>query len=208
MQESIKEIFDAPGFAAAYEEKTEKANWMGPEVMFGMSYIHLRPGEKLLDLGIGTGLCGRLFHHAGLRIYGLDISAEMLKIAAAKQFAVELKEHDLSQTPYPYADESMDHAICGGVMHIFADPSPIIREAARIIRHGGIFVFCCLDAFHGKDGETGHCKHQRHAHSREFIDQTLTACGLELCRTLSFTVDMHPGERDFRAYLAKKTYSR
>ena len=33
MQESIKEIFDAPGFAAAYEEKTEKAIWMGPEVI-------------------------------------------------------------------------------------------------------------------------------------------------------------------------------
>lgn len=208
MQESIREIFNAPGFAAAYEGKTEKANWMGPEVLFGMSYLHIRQGEKLLDLGIGTGLCSRLFHHAGLKIYGLDISVEMLKITATKQFTVELKEHDLSQTPYPYADGSMDHALCGGVMHIFADPSPIIREAARIIRRDGIFAFCCLDGVRGKNEGTGNCEHQRHAHSQEFITRTLTACGLELCRTLSFAVNVRPGQHDFRAYLAKKTMPR
>lgn len=204
MDKSVKQVFDAPGFAAAYENKTEKANWLGPDVMFGMSYRYVHAGEKILDMGIGTGLCSELFHRAGLLVYGMDISAEMLKVAASKGFTDELREHNLAETPYPYADNSMDHVVCGGVMHIFADPSPIIREAARIIRIGGVFVFCCLDGGDGENIKTRHCDHEIHGHTQEFIGQRLSACQLKLCRTLSFIVDMPDCKQNFRAYVAKK----
>lgn len=203
MNESIKEIFDAPGFASKYEEKTEKANWLGPELLFGLSYRNIRKGEKILDLGIGTGLCSELFHSAGLRIYGMDISSEMLKIAGSKKIAEELKEHDLTQTPYPYADSSMDHIVCGGVMHIFSDPTPIIREASRILRKNGSFAFCCLDEAHGHSHSNGPCKHQIHAHPQELIKSFLAAYGFTLKSSLGFLVDMHGTQQHFRAYIAE-----
>ncbi len=43
--------------------------------------ICLRPGEKLLELACGTGIQSVRFSQAGFDVTGLDLSADMLKIA-------------------------------------------------------------------------------------------------------------------------------
>jgi len=42
-------------------------------------YEYIKPGDSLLDLGIGTGLSSVLFAKVGLNITDLDGSLEMLK---------------------------------------------------------------------------------------------------------------------------------
>ena len=44
------------------------------DLLFGLCYEFTRPGQRLLDAGIGTGLSARLFPRAGLTIYGMDFS--------------------------------------------------------------------------------------------------------------------------------------
>ena len=209
MQKSVQDFFNSPDFAANYETKTRKSNWAGPEILFGLAFRNIRAEEKLLDLGTGTGLCGELFFRAGLRVYGLDASREMLSVAAAKKFAVELREHDLSQTPWPYDDGVMDHAVCGGVLHIFADPTPIFRETARILRPGGTFAFSCLEK--GEDSlepSIEHQGHQIHYHDFPAIKRQLAECGFLLVKALQFSTEAHDRMYHFRACVVEKKSGR
>lgn len=70
--------------ASDYDRKAEEYDWRGPEVAFGLSYAFVSPGESVLDIGIGTGLSSVLFHKAGLRVYGMDVSPQMLEACSGK----------------------------------------------------------------------------------------------------------------------------
>ncbi len=127
-----------------YDEEAEATGWLGAEVAFGLMYRHIQPGQSILDIGIGTGLGSVLFKKAGLRVYGIDRSREMLDACRRKGIA-ELTRHDLLDPPYPYDRESIDHAVCLGVLHFFGDCSLVFGEAARILRKGGFFAFTVGD---------------------------------------------------------------
>jgi SAM-dependent methyltransferase len=124
-----------------YDQKAEEYNWRGPEIAFGLSYGFIKPGESVLDIGIGTGLGSALFHKAGLRVFGMDRSAQMLEICRLKGLPTDLRHHDLTVEPYPYDAASLDHAVCIGVLDFFRDLRPVFRQLARILRDHGVFVF-------------------------------------------------------------------
>ena len=129
------------GDAARYDEAAESHNWRGPEVLFGLSHEHLRPGQRLLDIGIGTGLTSVPFHRAGLRVCGIDGSPEMLEACRAKGIAEELELADLRRPPLPHPDAAFDVIVSGGVYNFFRELDGHFAEAARLLRVGGIFAF-------------------------------------------------------------------
>ena len=147
---TIKKVFNSD-HANTYDQKAKKSNWLDPRIIFGLTYEYIEPGESVLDIGIGTGLSSELFYRAGLKIYGLDFSPEMLACCAAKNMTADLKEHDLHNTPYPFDTDSIDHAVCTGVTHLFSDIGPILGEVSRITRLNGFFSFVVP---HCKDGES------------------------------------------------------
>jgi ubiquinone/menaquinone biosynthesis C-methylase UbiE len=206
--DAVKQIFNSPEHVDAYEEKTRRANWLGPEILFGLAFRHINSGEKVLDLGIGTGLISELFHKAGTQVYGMDFSGEMLKVCEKKNIAAELKEHDLRETPYPYDDNSMDHAVCGGVMHVFKDINMIFKEVSRIVKPGGIFVFTCANhhASSVKKTSVSFKVSIPYNHDQAEIKMLLDAHGFALLNSLEFFVFMQGDKtqkRAFRAYSAK-----
>ena len=80
--------------ASDYDHLAQKYQWYGPEILFGLCYELVKPGDSLLDIGIGTGLCSSLFFKHGLEIYGLDNSDEMLEMCRQKGITTELKKWD------------------------------------------------------------------------------------------------------------------
>ncbi|MBN2093209.1 class I SAM-dependent methyltransferase [candidate division KSB1 bacterium] len=132
---------DDPEQAADYDQLARKYQWFGPEILFGLCYEFIKPGDRLLDIGIGTGLCSSLFHKYGLEIYGIDNSNEMLAMCRQKGIAKELKKWDLHNSPLPYPDAQFDLIISGGVFHFFEDLSLIFAEAARLTSFDGLFAF-------------------------------------------------------------------
>jgi ubiquinone/menaquinone biosynthesis C-methylase UbiE len=210
--DKVKNPFDSAEHAKNYDEKAKAASWLGSEILLQLSRQYIQPGESILDLGIGTGLTSVLFRASGLRVYGMDFSGEMLKVCKTKKIAEDLKEHDLREKPYPYADASMDHIICGGVLHIFEDLRPIFEEVSRIVRKGGTFTFTCADHANIEnkiEEETNH-KHMGkkitiYRHSQAVIEEKLKNCNLILRATSDFFVKLENNhKRQFKAYLAIK----
>jgi ubiquinone/menaquinone biosynthesis C-methylase UbiE len=139
--DNIDHIKTHDEFAAIYDSQVKEYNSYGHEVLFGMCYEFIKPGDSLLDLGIGTGLSSVHFAKAGLTITGLDGSMEMLKECEKKGFAKEIKKYNIQDVPLPFSDNAFSHVICCGVFHFFGDLLPTIKEACRILKPTGIFAF-------------------------------------------------------------------
>lgn len=133
--------YDYKENANEYDEQVKEYDSYSHDIIFGMSYEYVKPGDTLLDLGIGTGLASIKFSQIGLKIHGLDHSEEMLDMSRSKSFAEELKLHNLKEGKIPYNDNSFNHAICCGVLHFLSDLDNIFSEVARIMKESGIFAF-------------------------------------------------------------------
>jgi predicted TPR repeat methyltransferase len=199
---------------SAYDDEAEATGWYGPEVAFGLAYAFVQPGQSMLDIGIGTGLGSVLFCKAGLKIHGMDISPQMLDACRSKGFS-SLRLHDLGKTPYPYDRESMDHAVCTGVLNFFSDLSPVFQEAGRILRKGGLFIFVVGDRAENEPPAiavaAGPARSKKtvtiYLHSAEKIALWMERYGFEPLRNLSFTVFMdqeRTRKRPARAYIGRK----
>jgi SAM-dependent methyltransferase len=206
---------ESSAIIAAYAEETEATGWFGPEVLFGLSYAYLKPGQSMLDLGIGTGLGSDLFRKAGLKVYGLDISPQMLNACRSKGIKT-VKLHDLTTMPYPFDSTSMDHAVCTGVMNFLSDLSPLFIETARILRPDGLFAFVVGDRAEDEPAEmivgSEHTNSEEtvtmYLHSPKQIDGYLEENGFSLMRNLVFTVYLDSEKTmatPARAYLARKS---
>ncbi len=128
-------------FASTYDSQVKEYNSYSNEVLFGMCFEYIEPGESLLDLGLGTGLSSVHLARFGLEVTGLDGSEAMLNECRKKSFAKELKRHNIQQVPLPYLDRTFSHIICCGVFHFFGNLLLIIKDSFRILQPGGIFAF-------------------------------------------------------------------
>ena len=106
----------------------------------------LEPGQVVLDLGSGGGidvlLSARRVGPTG-KVYGLDMTPEMLDLARRNQAEagvtnVEFLLGNLEEVPLP--DESVDVIISNCVINLAADKDVVLREAHRVLRPGGLFA--------------------------------------------------------------------
>ncbi len=208
--------------AQGYDQQAQATNWRGPEVVFGMAYEFVKPGESLLDLGIGSGLSSILFHKAGLHVYGLDGSEEVLEVCRTKAFAVELKQHDLRSLPLPYPSGSFDHVICVAVLNSFHALAPLFADISRILKPGGIYAFTVEEQAPGQEDhyainpvEVAENPEEGVAvllyrHSAEIIPKIFERSGFTSLKTLEFVAFAYPAEQRnvyFKAYIARKVSS-
>ena len=103
----------------------------------------LRPGEVVLDLGSGGGidvlLSAQRVGSSG-RVYGLDMTEDMLALARANQERagvrnVEFLRGDIEDVPLPR--ESIDVVISNCVINLSTDKSRVLSEAFRVLQPGG-----------------------------------------------------------------------
>ncbi len=204
--------------ASEYDREARETGWFGPEVLFGLCFEYVSPHERLLDIGIGTGLGSIPFARVGLEVFGIDGSAEMLEICRSKDFAEDLREFDLRGMPLPYSDGSFDDVICCGVFHLIGDLEPIFKEVFRVIKPGGIFAFNVLAQTSEKEGEVvSHSQGYSEIisdwnvpvfmHSGEYIEKLLQGSGFDRLKELKFLVrGLHEGIDDLAcAYVTRRT---
>ena len=128
-------------FATKYDGLVQEQNWHGPEILFGMMFEYIRSGEKLLDIGIGTGLSAVAFHKTGVLVYGLDYSYEMLSVCKQKNIAADLIQFDLNDSPLPYPDHFFDHISANAVLYFIERLENLFSEISRILKKKGTWAF-------------------------------------------------------------------
>jgi arsenite methyltransferase len=106
---------------------------------------NLEAGETVLDLGSGGGidvlLSAKRVGPTG-KVYGLDMTDEMLELARANQLEagatnVEFLKGTIESIPLP--DNSVDVIISNCVINLSADKDAVLREAFRVLKPGGRF---------------------------------------------------------------------
>lgn len=78
-----------------------------------------RPGQSVLDLGIGTGNLAQRFAQLGCAIWGLDFSPKMLALARQKLPQAVLGEVDLRAAWPPAFQRRFDAIVSGYTFHHF-----------------------------------------------------------------------------------------
>ena len=139
-------------YAKEYDAQIKNYNCYIAEVLFGLSYEYIKKRESILDIGIGTGVLSRLFYSAGLKVFGLDGSAEMLKICDQKGFAKELIKQDILTFPWPFLDDYFNHVVCCGGLHFIGDLEELIEEISRVQKTDGIFAFTVMNSNSNQPG--------------------------------------------------------
>ncbi|MGH7615376.1 MAG: arsenite methyltransferase [Gemmatimonadales bacterium] len=106
----------------------------------------LHRGETVLDLGSGGGidvlLSARAVGPTG-KVYGLDMTDEMLELARENQRTagvsnVEFLKGEIEHIPLP--DASVDVIISNCVINLSADKRQVLAEAFRVLKPGGRFA--------------------------------------------------------------------
>ncbi len=125
--------------AAEYDDAAASAGWF-PEAIFGLCFDRLRPGQRVLSVGIGTGACAAPFAAHGLSVWGVDESPGMLAVCRAKGVAERMVEHDLAVRPWPFDDGAVTHVLAAGVTHFLRDLGAFIGECGRVMSDGVLAV--------------------------------------------------------------------
>jgi phosphatidylethanolamine/phosphatidyl-N-methylethanolamine N-methyltransferase len=106
--------------------------------------LKLKPGDRVLEVGVGTGLSLPLYP-ASVRITGIDVSREMLekareRVARRRLENVEaLLEMDAEEMTLPSA--SFDKVVAMYVVSVVARPARLLQELHRVCRPDGeIFI--------------------------------------------------------------------
>lgn len=102
----------------------------------------LRPGDHVLDVGIGTGMLAEVGATIAGEYHGIDYSQEMLARARRKVARLGLDNVLLQQgdaRELPFDDGSFDAVLSSFVLPHFARPErpAVLAEMARVLRPGG-----------------------------------------------------------------------
>jgi predicted TPR repeat methyltransferase len=216
---SSSDFEQADQFAESYDATVLQYGWNSPQVIFDLVEESLGPGDRLLDLGIGTGLSAVPFRDAGVQVFGVDGSMKMLECCESKRVAVELTQHDIRSIPIPYVDQSFDHVIACGVFHLIGHLDGIFAEVKRLMRGGGAFAFTIekLDEERKSEGtliddgvlqiDNATSGVESYLHSAELVEDLLNGNGFTATRTVDYVAYRKTDwaeERSFRAYLARQ----
>src|SRR5580700_8966364 len=106
----------------------------------GASLVELldpKPGERILDLGCGTGHLTAKIAEAGVEVTGLDSSTSM--IAQARQNFPGLKFSLADARDFRF-DRPFDAVFSNAALHWIHDAEAVVRSIAAALRPGGRFV--------------------------------------------------------------------
>lgn len=136
--ESIKKIYG--GYSNVYDALFKR--FFYPRIKNAITCMDIKPGDRILDMGVGTGLSFSVFpRHC--KVIGIDLSPEMLKVARQKikdNHLDNIKLLSMDAMSTAFKDDSFDTVFISHVVSVVPDPYKLMQEARRVCRNGGQVV--------------------------------------------------------------------
>jgi ubiquinone/menaquinone biosynthesis C-methylase UbiE len=95
--------------------------------------------QLVIDLGAGTGLSTRAWADRADRVVGVEANASMLARARAATAAANVAFVEAFAADTGLKAEGADLVTCSQSFH-WMEPEPVLAEAARLLREGGVFA--------------------------------------------------------------------
>ena len=142
---------DEGAYWAAHADRFDRA--VAPHHERLMSAAAISPGERVLDIGCGTGQttrdAARAAAPAGAAL-GVDLSSRMLEVARARAVDEGLENVAFEQADaqvHPFDAASFDVAISRTGAMFFGEPVTAFANIARALRPGGRMVLVAWQSF-------------------------------------------------------------
>ena len=104
--------------------------------------MNIQPGERVLEVGVGTGINLSLYP-AHAEITGIDFSDAMLEKARERSARKGLRNTRLQQmdaADLKFADDSFDIVYAPYLISVVPDPVKVAQEMRRVCRPGGRII--------------------------------------------------------------------
>ncbi len=121
-----------------------------PGRVAAVKLLDIQPGERILEVGIGTGLNLPLYP-PHCQLTGIDLSDKMLEKAQAKIEELGLDNMTLKvmdASAMDFGDSEFDRALATYVISAVPDPLGVLREMRRVVKPDGAIVI--LNHFRSK----------------------------------------------------------
>ena len=136
--EEIKKIYG--GYSGAYDFIFK--GFFYPRIKHAIETMHIKPGDRVLDVGVGTGLSLPLYP-SYCNVTGIDLSDDMLREARKKVEKHGLKHVtilEMDASNLAFEDSTFDHVISTHVISVVPDPVKVIAEMKRVCKRNGNIV--------------------------------------------------------------------
>jgi ubiquinone/menaquinone biosynthesis C-methylase UbiE len=130
------EFFDAHAEADEY-------NVFAPETTADIvdrfiGFAGLRPGDRVLDLGCGSGIFAAGIAQRGMKVVGVDLSHRLLVRGKQNGYGADFVAGDAEHLPFP--DGTFAGVLLSGIIHHLPNPQLMAQETYRVLRPQGRFM--------------------------------------------------------------------
>jgi 2-polyprenyl-3-methyl-5-hydroxy-6-metoxy-1,4-benzoquinol methylase len=135
LETALKRIPEAEAFVGRQLERIEP-------------FFPLRPPARVLDVGAAQGVWLTALAHRGFEAVGVEPWEPAIEVSAelAEATGVTLDIRPGVAESLPFEDESVDLIHAYSVLEHVHDPDQVLREAARVLRRPGAFLFSTTSA--------------------------------------------------------------
>ncbi len=102
-----------------------------------LELLEAKSGERVLDVGCGTGHLTAKIAASGAQVTGIDQSAEMIEEAQTAYPALRFEVMDARELSFP---EKFDAVFSNATLHWIRQPDRAVTGISRTLRPGGRFV--------------------------------------------------------------------